>query len=440
MMPASLMERPDFAAAVFLSVLALVVVVNFTGAALMHGAGVQTGAWDLHFWALWAIGHAPSWMPVDDSWMPMRKAYEWVSHPHHGTLYREVFFDQHVKFQYPPSSLLVFAIPDALHMPVTNRVLNWIGWLAVPAEAIATGAIAFETARGAAWARQSPHMHLACAIAAGLAVFSFHSVLWAFSLGQIQAWVNAWFAFAALAWLTGRERASGALIGLICLFKPQFGLFVIWAALRGRGRFLVGAVIVIAMGLGLSLAWFGFANHVDYLAALSFMNQHGEAYYPNASVNGVMNRLLSNDDPFIVDKEAFPSFHPLTYYISVAMSLAFLAIALFVRRKRAGVAEFMAAAILFTIASPIAWTHHLGILPPVFAFLAVFLVNRGQGVGAAVALAAAYLMSAFFVPPVPAFAGGVASLVYALPLAGALICTAMLLATTPADRKQYGPT
>lgn len=404
--------------------LVLAVAVNFAGSALLHHAGLQTGLWDLHFWLVWPSGHTPAWMPVDDSWMPMRKAYEWVRHPHQGTLYREIFFNQHIKFQYPPSSLLVFAIPDAFHVTVTDRALNWIGWLAVPASAMATGAIAYHAA-----ARQSLPFRWGCAVATGLAVFSFHSVMWAFSLGQIQAWVNAWFAFAALAWLTGRDRTAGALIGLICLFKPQFGLFVLWGALRGRWQFVGGLAVVVAAGLALSLAWFGWANHVDYLSAISFMNRHGEAYYPNASVNGVMNRLLSNDDPFTVNKQAFPPFHPLAYYLSLATSLMFVAMALFVRRSKARTADFMAAAILFTIASPIAWTHHLGILPPVFAFLAACLIHRRHSIAPAVTLAAAYLMSAFFIPPMPGFSGGWISLVYALPLAGALVCMGMLLAT-----------
>jgi hypothetical protein len=417
---------------VFLAMLAAALVVNLAAAVLLKHAGLQTGLWDLHFWAVWPVGHGPSWMPVNDSWMPMRKAWEWVRAPHHGTLYQEIFFHQHVKFQYPPSSLLVFALPEALHIAISDRLLNWIGWLAVIVEAAATGALVHVVSRGTEWARRMPRLHVAVAMAAGLAVFSFHSVLWAFSLGQIQAWLNAAFALAALAYCGGRQRTAGALIGVICLIKPQFALFALWAALRGKRQFLAGLAVVVAAGLAMSLAWFGWTNHVDYLSAIAFMNRHGEAYYPNSAVNGVMNRLLGNDDPFTVDKAAFPPFHPLVYYVGLATSVALIAFALLFRRKRdEGPFGFLAAAVVFTIASPIAWTHHLGILPPVFAFLAVTLIARPHALAAAV-LGFAYLASAIFIPPLPAFASGVPSLVYALPLAGAIACLWLLSARSVA--------
>lgn len=413
-------------ASIFLAMLTAAVAVNFAAAVLFKHAGLQTGLWDLHFWAIWPGGHAPSWMPVDDSWMPMRKAWEWFRAPHHGTLYQEVFFHQHIKFQYPPSSLLVFALLDALHIAVSDRLLNGIGWLAVIVEAIATGALAYTASGTAEWARRTPRLRFAVAMAAGLTVFTFHSVLWAFSLGQIQAWLNAAFALAALAYGCGRQRTTGVLIGLICLIKPQFALFALWAALRGKWRLFGGFAAAVAIGLTLSLIWFGWANHLDYLSAISFMNRHGEAYYPNSAVNGILNRLLGNGDPFTVDKTAFPPFNPLIYGINLLSSLALIVFALFFRRKRGeDLAGFLAAAVVFTIASPIAWTHHLGILPPVFAFLAVALMARPHAVAAA-ALVLAYVASAVFIPPMASLASGLPSLVYALPLAGALVCLGLL--------------
>lgn len=425
------MDTRSRPAAVFLALLTAAVAVNLAAAVLFKHAGLQTGLWDLHFWAVWPGGHTPSWMPVNDSWMPMRKAWEWFRAPHHGLLYQEVFFHQHIKFQYPPSSLLVFALPDALHVAVSDRLLNGIGWLAVIVEAVATGALAYVVSRDTEWAQRTPQLHFAVAIAAGLAVFTFHSVLWAFSLGQIQAWLNAAFALAALAYCSGRQRTAGALIGLICLIKPQFALFALWAALRGKWRFLSGFAVAVAIGLTLSLLWFGWANHLDYLSAISFMNRHGEAYYPNSAMNGVLNRLLGNGDPFTVDKTAFPPFNPLIYDLSLVTSLALIAFALFFRRKHDDLSGFLAAAVVFTIASPIAWTHHLGILPPVFAFLAVTRIARPH-VLAAAALVFAYLASAVFIPPIASMASGMPSLVYALPLAGALTCLGLLSARSAA--------
>lgn len=410
--------------AVFFALVLAAVAVNLAAAVAMHRAGLQTGLWDLHFWLIYPGGHLPGWMPVDDSWMPMRKAYDWFAHPHRGTLYQQVFFAQHVKFQYPPSSLLLFAIPDVLHHPLTDRFLNWIGWLAVVAEMAAVGVLAHFALPSAA----SRPLRIAVGATAALSVLSFHSVLWAFSLGQIQTWLNACFALAALAYLTGRRRTAGAMIGFICLVKPQFGLFLVWALLRGDRRFLGGLLVVLVAGLALSLSWFGWANHVDYLSAISFMNRHGEAYYPNASVNGVLNRFIGGSDPFTVDKTAFPPFNPLIYYVSLATSLGLIALALFVRGRHP-VFDFLAAGVAFTIASPIAWVHHLGVLPPVFAVLAVTLLmrtpERQTWIGAVVLLVA-YLASAVFIPPLSGCAAGLPSLIYALPLCGALACIVLL--------------
>jgi len=427
---AAMRARPLFAPVVLLALLAAVVLANFAFALALHQSGTQTALWDLHFWLIFPGGHVPDWMPVNDSWMPMRKAYAWLAQPHHGLLYQQIFFERHIKFQYPPSSLLVFAVPDALHLPLSDRALNWIGWFAVAVEAAAVGLIAFVAARSSRWARTNPSLHLVCAVAIGLCVFTFHSVLWAFSLGQIQAWVNAGFALAVLAFLTGRQRLAGALIGAICLVKPQFALFLVWAVLRRRWRFAGALVVMAAAGLAVSVARFGIGNHLDYLSAVSFMNQHGEAYYPNVSVNGVLNRLLGNSDPFTVDKHAFPPFNPIVYYASTATSLCLLAIALFLRGKdRGGLADFLVAGIVFTIASPIAWQHHLGILPPAMALLAIALAGR-RGAGSAVLaglLAAAYFCSSIFIPPVASFASGIPSLVYGVTLLGALGCIFLLL-------------
>ena len=35
--------------------------------------------------------------------------------------------------------------------------------------------------------------------------------------------------------------------------------------------------------------------HIDYLRVLSYMAERGEAYFPNQSVNGLLNRLMSID-------------------------------------------------------------------------------------------------------------------------------------------------
>src|SRR5260370_9651936 len=44
-----------------------------------------------------------------DSWLPMRAALDWVRTAPDDSLYHEIFFDKHLKFQYAPTSLLPLA-------------------------------------------------------------------------------------------------------------------------------------------------------------------------------------------------------------------------------------------------------------------------------------------------------------------------------------------
>ena len=65
----------------------------------------------------------------------------------------------------------------------------------------------------------------------------------AFSLGQIQVWINGLFAIVLLCLGTDRKATSGVLMGLICLIKPHYGLFVLWALLRKEWRFIIACVV-----------------------------------------------------------------------------------------------------------------------------------------------------------------------------------------------------
>src|SRR5215471_19457072 len=43
---------------------------------------------------------------LDDSWGIMSEALDYAQTPHATPLYSEIFFNRHVKFQYPPTALL----------------------------------------------------------------------------------------------------------------------------------------------------------------------------------------------------------------------------------------------------------------------------------------------------------------------------------------------
>ena len=64
-----------------------------------------------------------------DSWDPMIAALDWLQRSHEGKLYQSIFFQQQIKFQYPPTSLLPLAAMRAAGVPLSPDLLNVVGWV-----------------------------------------------------------------------------------------------------------------------------------------------------------------------------------------------------------------------------------------------------------------------------------------------------------------------
>ncbi|MBF5095574.1 DUF2029 domain-containing protein [Azospirillum sp. INR13] len=118
------------------------------------------------------------------------------------------------------------------------------------------------------------------------ATLCFYPVLKAFSLGQVQVWLNAAFVFACIALLRDRRALCGALLGASTLMKPQMSLFLAWAVLRGDWRMAAGWAAVVVPGVAVATLLYGFAPMIDYLDVLLFIGRHGESYHVNQTVNG----------------------------------------------------------------------------------------------------------------------------------------------------------
>jgi alpha-1,2-mannosyltransferase len=349
----------------------------------------------------------------DDSWGIMTYALQYERSPHTTPLYTELFFNQKLKFQYPPSSL--FAIAGMLWLGGPDFVRTTecpdfspaslndvIGWLFILMTALSTAALLERGLRQDLIGPPSRALVGArVAIVLGFAL-TFYPLVKPFTLGQIQICLNGLFALALLYWATGKRASSGLLIGLMCLVKPHYGLFVLWAALRREWRFTAACVATGAFGLIASIAAFGWTDNVDYLSVFWFLSQHGEVYYPNQSFNGLFNRLMTlidrdSYDSLAFDDNGFPPFSPWVYAGTLVTSAVILLAAL-LRRGNDGdpdrVLDFCTMALSITMASPIAWEHHYGILLPVFAILLVqSLGNRRRLVLIAVAYV---LISNFF--------------------------------------------
>src|SRR4029078_8653629 len=134
---------------------------------------------------------------------------------------------------------------------------------------------------------------------------------------------------------------------------------------------------------------------------VSFMGQRGEAYYPNQSINGLLNRLMSISDPVRYNNlefhmSEFAPFNPLVYVLTVVSSAVILLAAIAWRGKDEDrVFDFCRMAVSLTVASPIAWEPHYGILLPIFA---VVLPSAIEGRRRVLWLMASYVLVSTFIP------------------------------------------
>jgi alpha-1,2-mannosyltransferase len=348
---------------------------------------------------------------LDDSWGIMSQALDYVQAPHTTPLYTEIFFNRHIKFQYPPTSL--FAV-SAMRLVDPGRIrINEIyngpwppldavaAWMWLITTAAATAALLQLRLREA---EPGSNWHEGMVWRAILAVgftLTFYPLVKAFTLGQIQVWINAMFALALLSWALGWKASSGVLVGLICLIKPHYGLFLVWAAVRSEWRFIAACIATGCLGLAASVAAFGLADNLDYLQVLLYMFQRGEAFYPNQSMNGLLNRLMSISEPQLYGNleffiERYAPFNALVYGVTAAFAAIILLLAIIPRNGgQDRVLDFSIMGVSVAMASPIAWEHHYGITLPVFAVvLPRVMRNRSQ----LICLVASYVLASNYFP------------------------------------------
>jgi hypothetical protein len=355
-------------------------------------------------------------------------------------VYSELFFTRQYRFQYPPSSLFALEIlrlagPERVRIADGMTFVGWppvndiVAWGFVALTAIATaGLLDIHLRRRQVIAGVSSLTVVRVLAVIGLTL-TFYPVVKAFTLGQIQVWINGLFALSLLCWTLDRKALGGVLIGIVCLIKPHYALLLLWGAWRRQWRFVLAGGAMIAIGLAASVAVYGWANHVDYLRVLSFLSAHGEAYYPNQSVNGLLNRWFSREPALqFLNLEIrggqFPPFNPWVYGPTLAASVLILAAALLRRMgPDNGAWDLSRMAVSCTMASPIAWEHHYGVVLPVFAIvLAAAAADRARLAW----LVASYVLISTFVPAVNLLAPTLLNPLQSHLLAGAFILLAIL--------------
>jgi hypothetical protein len=359
-----------------------------------------------------ALDHAV-WIFTDeignDSWRPMKLAYDrWTESQGQSLLYTDLLLTHKVKFQYPPTALLLtkFIVTNNIYQLNFTTATTFIFLLLMIAGVIGA---TFYTYRE----YKAPPLSTVEKVVVGalliFLLFTFYPAVKAGTLGQIQVWLNAFFALAILCYITGHETIAGILLGLMASVKPQYALFIIWGLFRNNKRLVIAMVITGALGLLLGIREFGFAMYLDYLRGLSFLAQHGESFYSNQSFNGLIGRLFGVRYPDAFNNlnwrgYYFPPFSKSIFLLTQATTVAILVIAVIKTKSQhieARIADFLLMGLGATLASPIAWEHHYGILFPIFVGLWLILWfgdSSLKSIWAKIAFITCYLLAANVYP------------------------------------------
>jgi len=329
-----------------------------TFSVLLSAITLILAAIHLHGSEVAALGHILQASLANDSSTCMDAA--WKALRAGKPVYESVLFQHVAKFQYPMSSLLLYqaTLPLGLYGVLTLKILSLVS---LPATLLLCGEIFLM----AIPPKQSlsPRQRVFIRIWIAVLGILFYPLARATSLGQIQSFLIFLWTLALYLWMRGREELSGTCIGLICMFKPQLTVFLLWAALRRRWRFLLPMLGVAVATQFVTILLFGWHNEVEYLAVISYLSHHGEVYFANQSVNGLLQRLLHTGDSLTFDAVGFPPYNPTVYRWTTLSSALLLALALFlpmVRRWRDSALDFLFFGLVATVASPIAWEHHYG--------------------------------------------------------------------------------
>ncbi|GAA4349716.1 glycosyltransferase 87 family protein [Variovorax defluvii] len=376
----------------------------------------------------------------EDSWMPMLRASAFLREHPEVPLYQGVFFGQHVKFQYPLTALLPLDLPQQLFGVPPEGVVRFFQFVS-RISLVAIAVVFMQLFMGAIPAPPGGRvLHLprrSVFALFGLSVLSvamFYPLLRSEYHGQIQTLMTLAAGLALLAWQRDQPRLAGLMMGLCCIIKPQWGVVVVWALLRRQWQFAAVATAVTAAAGLFAVGVYGWRSVLDYVSVVSFLSRHGESYFINQSVNGLLHRLFFNGvnlqgAGLVWSGTDFPPYQPVVHLATVATSLLMLGMALVWRMgKRPSVVDLSLVMLTLTMASPIAWDHHYGLLLPVFA-VAFPMALRQQPWGAwtlpvlGVTLA---LSCQSFVGPTNLLADSAWNVLQSYQFAGALMALALL--------------
>ncbi|SFL87705.1 glycosyltransferase 87 family protein [Variovorax sp. OV329] len=318
-----------------------------------------------------------------DSWGPMVNAIHLLQANPGQSLYQTLFFEQHMKFQYPLTSLVPLDLAQRLFGLADGTLLvalQVVSRLCVPLIGLVFAMLIANAARAS-----EPYARDASAPGVGwrgvligiLSTVLFYPIALSETLGQVQTIMTLLAAVALLAWQRGAKVLAGICIGLCCIVKPHWLVIAPWGFIRRQWGFTAAILVTTGLFGLLAIGLYGLHNVLDYAQVASYISRRGESYADNQTVNGLVNRLLFNGDNVLWRGDAFAPYHPVVYGVTLASTLLLLGLGVFFARKDVPSAVHLALAMLaLTMASPIAWTHHYGVLFPIFAVVLPWVLAR----------------------------------------------------------------
>jgi alpha-1,2-mannosyltransferase len=355
-----------------------------------------------------------------DSWTPMLGSVDsFLAHP--GLpIYQAKLYDTLI---YPLTSILplLWMRQAGMSDAAVLRTMMFMSWLAV------CGAVAVAVAIAAKMVGPG-RLTWRAGVATAVAAFFFMPITLAFSLGQAQIFLDLFFALMVLFWVQGKERPAGVMMALLAMVKPQFGLLLLWAALRRRWSALVSGGVTLGVGAVVSLAVFGVRNNLDYIGVMAGLSRKAQSHYANQSMFGLLNRAIFNGENIPYHPYVYPPFVPWVYYVTLATTALLVLVALVYpwRERAGGMADLSAIGVVCVIATPMAWEHHYGVMLGIFVWLWFGVYRRG--VGSVWALALAFVLIADFLSPFNFFSAmPVANVLQSYMYFGALLLIGLLM-------------
>jgi hypothetical protein len=306
--------------------------------------------------------HVQQWT---DSWLPMLKSLDYfAAHPAEPIYYAHLY-DTLI---YPLASLLPLVALRRLGLgePVILRLLAVTSWMAV------LGVAAISIWMGQRLLKRRGYgIDWQSVAAVTLACLGCYPLMKGYALGNAQTFLSFLFGVLLLLWTTGRERSAGIVAALLGFVKPQYGLLLIWMALRRRWGATAAFLGCSAVLLALSITIFGWHNNLDYIHVLSGLSRKAQSHYANQSMFGTLNRVIGNGENISYTPHLYTPYIAWVYHVTLLTGLILIGGALFFPwgRLRGSTGDLAATGLASVASSPMAWEHHYGIVFPIAAWV-----------------------------------------------------------------------